>query len=102
MCGANRTVIRRRTKKMLTTKIIYPSGNEWTIPAIEVTFTPAQYEPMPEGAPASPQKMAAPPIVWVKRPNIDEIVQVDEGSIYVMNASGATVSTYHLGSNRLT
>lgn len=82
---------------MLTAKIIYPNGNEWLIPAVEVTFTPAQYEPSAAST-HQPQKIVAPPIVWVKRPNVDEIVQVDEGSVYVMNSSGATVSTYHLGS----
>ncbi len=85
---------------MLSTKIIYPSGNEWTLPAIEVTFTPAQYGHSPDDAKGSEPRLVAPPIVWVKRPSIDEIVQVDEGSIYVMNASGATISTYHLGDKR--
>ena len=74
---------------MLTVKVQYPSGNDWLIEATEVTLTP--------GGDGTPQPR---PIVWVKRPDKPEIEQIDEGSVYVMNGAGNTVSVYHLGDKR--
>lgn len=80
---------------MLTVKILSPGGTEQIIEATEVTYTPARYTP--DQAPAV---LEAPAAVWIKPPQSQDaadIVQMVRGTVYVMGASGATMSAYYLG-----
>jgi hypothetical protein len=73
---------------MLTVKHIYPNGNEWTFEAEEVTRIPFDPDLSPPGK----------QMIFAKRPGgLHE--QFTEGSCYVMNSSGATVSVHHLGTD---
>lgn len=82
---------------MLTVKAIYTTGNEWTFEAEDVTRVPASHAAH-SGMTDAELRASSRDTIFVKRPNgVHE--QFDEGSIYVMNSHGSTVSVYHLGSD---
>jgi hypothetical protein len=68
---------------LLTAKICTSTG-DWLIEARDIAYHFATDAP------------TSPATVWITRPETSEIMPVTEGTIYVMNSAGATVSTYNL------
>lgn len=83
---------------MLTVKHVSPSGNELVFPALEVAYNPHHFESAAVDGPSAPMGY-----VWYTPPTAPSdprygtpIHRLDNGTVYVMNEAGKTVSVYRL------
>lgn len=74
---------------MLTVKHIDPNGKETVFPALEVVYDPHHF-----GAVAAPEGQG---YIWYEAPQGAGVNhRLEDGTVYVMNAAGATVARYGL------
>lgn len=74
---------------MLTVKHIAPSGVEHMFPALQGTYDPTEYQTAPVNR-----------VIYTSDSDDNGVDHhwMDDGVVYVMNAAGATVARYRLGS----